>query len=479
MQSHAALVPESGPTERHSLLTVIRAVIVWSVWTTATIGVLLYVRHCGRNLPMLEDLMFVPVMTGHPLDLKWVAAQQHEHRMVIPKLILAGLLRAIPDFRCGLYLNAAVMSAAAASMILQIRRLRGALRIADVVLPLSILSIGQCECFLIGFALNLVLTAWISCELIGVTNRTTTSPCWWTCLQVGSFLVLLPLCGGSGIALVPPVVLWLVVYVACGWWSGRDPGPSGRAVGIVMLMMASSVATWYLVGYARPAHIPPAPSFSAVCHTMLQALSLVVSPSRWGYWYVAGCTVLVLTAATILKLSVVAWRMPLERPRALGLCAMMVALLGVAATVGFSRSGLGQEMGLASRYMTILTPLLYALYVAWLLYGSPAARHAFQIGLLVVVCAGLPAQITLARDLGFARRDFFVQIENGLKNGVPTSRLLDLACPILHPDRAALYGSFKLLEQAQVGDFRFLVDDGLTAEDRGLAAKLDASTIVR
>ena len=226
-------------------LAVARVLIVWSVWATATFTAISYIGKHGRNLPIWEDLYVVPAMTGHqPMSLQWAATQHNEHRMVVPKLILAGLLRTIPDFRSGLYLNAALMSAAAASMLMLVRRLRGSTRLVDTVLPLSILNIGQAECFLIGFALNLVMTAWISCELIGVVSRTTRSPSWWSCLQAGGFVVLLPLCGGSGIALLPPIVVWLAGYVACGWWSNRDPGPSARVLGVTLLMMTAAIVTW-------------------------------------------------------------------------------------------------------------------------------------------------------------------------------------------------------------------------------------------
>lgn len=294
-----------------------RAVIVWSVWVATTYTAVSYVQQYGRNMPYWEDLCIVPVMTGiEPISFQWAATQLNEHRLVIPKLIFGALLRTVPDFRGGLYLNVAMMSSAAAWMIIVARRLRGSSHLADAVIPMLILNIGQCECFLLGMCMNLVITACISCATIGVASRTTCSESWWPCLQVGGFLVLLPLCGGSGLALLPPITAWLAGYVACGWWSGRDPGPLGRLLGIGLLMMTSAVVTWYLVGYQRPAHIPAAPSISAVWTTTLQSLSLTINPSRSGYWVAAGFAVILLTVATTLRLAVVAWSTPLERPRA-------------------------------------------------------------------------------------------------------------------------------------------------------------------
>jgi hypothetical protein len=121
---------------------------------------------------VLNDVNLVAVMTGHvPLSVQWAATQYNGHRAVIPKLALAGFLRLIPDFRVGLYLNAAVLSAAAASAIVLVRRLRGCSRVVDSLLPLAILNLGQCECLLVGFALNLMMGSWISWGLISIVAR--------------------------------------------------------------------------------------------------------------------------------------------------------------------------------------------------------------------------------------------------------------------------------------------------------------------
>jgi hypothetical protein len=228
------------------------SIVVWSAWAIVTLAAILYIRHYARNIPYWDDFTFVPVMTGHqPLSLHWLWSQDKEHRPAIPKAILATLYRAIPDFRAGLYLNAGMLSAASASMILLARRLRGCSSVTDAVLPLSILNIGQVECFLISFALNLILTALISYELIVAMCRTSQSPGWWPTLLVGGLLVLLPLCAGSGMAMVPPLILWLAGYVAWGWWSGRDPGTGARALGIALLLTTLVVIACYLTRQSR------------------------------------------------------------------------------------------------------------------------------------------------------------------------------------------------------------------------------------
>ena len=306
-------LPESERSGR--VRRIAGAALVWVVWASATLASISFIHRYARNVPFFDDLTVVSVMTGHePLSYKWASAQYNEHRNVIPRVLQVALLRVIPDFRAGLYLNAGLLSAAAASMIVLARRIRGRSSAADVVLPLSILTLGQCECLLVGFALNLVMTAWIAWGLIGVLSRSPHSPSWWTCLQVGVLLVLLPLCGGSGMAMLPPLALWLAGYVACGWWTDRDPGPSARTIGLVLLMTTSATVAWYLIGYARPTHIPHAPSWSAVCSTTLEVCGLVVSPVGWSYPSAAGLAVVLLAGGTVVLLAMTARKFPAERP---------------------------------------------------------------------------------------------------------------------------------------------------------------------
>jgi hypothetical protein len=476
MQEGDAVGSSPAPTGRLRARDVAGAVLIWTAWAYSTIAAISYIHRYARNMPYYDDLALVGVMTGHePLSFRWLTIQHNEHRPVIPKLILAVLLRTVPDFRAGLYLNVGVLSATAAWTILVVRRVRGRTRLVDAALPVAILNLGQCECLLIGFALNLVMTAWISWGLIATFSRASESPAWRPCLQVGLMLVLLPLCGGSGLIMMPPLVIWLAGYVACGWWSGRDFGPSTRRLGIGLLLASAAGVAWYLSGYQRPAYIPAAPSARAACLTMLQVLSLAISPIHWGwarpnlgfqwsYWRLGGLAVVLLSAFTVIRLAIAARRSAEERPRALGLIAMMTSLLGVAASVGLARSGLGPDAGLSSRYVTISMPLIGVVYFAWLLYGSTRARRAIHIGLLTLVCMGIPVQERYARAVGQGRRARYVQIECRLKSGVPTSRLLDLACRTLSPNRAELYECLKMLTAAQVGVFRYLVDDGLAVK---------------
>ena len=80
------------------------------------------------------------------MNVVWLWDQHNEHRPLISRLILAGLIRYVKnDFRTGLYFNVATLSVAAAMMLLLARRLRGSTSITDSVLPLTILTLSQTE----------------------------------------------------------------------------------------------------------------------------------------------------------------------------------------------------------------------------------------------------------------------------------------------------------------------------------------------
>jgi len=435
-------------------------ILVWAVWVTGTVALFLYVRHYARNIPYMDDWELVPVVTGHrSISLKWAWSQHNEHRAMLPRLILVSLFRWIArDFRTGLYLNAGLLSLAGALMIVLARRLRGHTRLTDAVLPFSILTLAQAEVLLIGFALNLVLTAWMSYALIAVLARASERPPWMSVIPISTSVVLLPLCGGSGLVMLPPLMLWLAGYLCWGWWSGRGPGGWARAFGLLSLMACSAIVALYLSDYVKPAHHPSAPSLGAIVRTSLEVLSLPLSSRTAGYWKTAAVTMVALVAVALIRLTAVAVRLPQERPRALGLAAVILSMMGVAISVGVSRSGFGPGAGLLSRYVSLATPLLSALYVTWLIYTPARPQRALQACLLLVVCLSVPGSLQKAKDRGDPARHCFRQMERSLRAGKPDSQILDLACPALYPHRQQAREMLEMLKSSGFGNFQHLDD---------------------
>ncbi|MGO9596803.1 MAG: hypothetical protein ACLP7Q_02150 [Isosphaeraceae bacterium] len=465
--SHEAVGHElPGHVRQFVVQNRIRLILVWAVWLVCTVVLILHVRHYARNIPYLDDWAMVPVITGHePNILKWAWAQHNEHRMLVPRLILAGLFRWVaPDFRTGMYFNAGLMSLAAASMILLAHRLRGHQRLTDAVLPLSILTLAQSEILLLNYTLVLVLSTWLAFQLISVLGRATERPPWMTVIPFGIALVMLPLCGGSGLVMLPPLVFWLAGYLCWGWWSGREPGGWARAFGISALMTCSAIIALYLSDYVRPPYHPLPPSFQAIVSTTLKFLSLSMISGATDYWIAASLAALVLVAAALIRLTLVAVRLPHERPRAFGLAAVILSMMGLAVSVGVSRSGLDPSMGFAGRYVTLAAPILSVLYVTWMIYTPARSQRALQTCLLLVVCLCVPSSVHRARMRDQPRLRFYRWVERSLKAGISDSQFLDMACPGLHPSRNLTAEYARMLRSSGFGDFKYLHDDQRDAQ---------------
>jgi hypothetical protein len=455
----------SGP--RDSLRIRVRRrigpILPWIVWALMTVVLILYVRQFTRNVPYMDDMALVGMMTGkQPVNLDWLWSQHNEHRPVVSRLILTGLTRFVQnDFRTGLYFNAGVLSALGAMMLLLVRRLRGSNRVTDCVIPLAILNIGQTESMTIAFALNLVLTAWISYELVAMVVLSDRRPAWSLTLRFGLCLVVLPLSGGSGLVMVPPLVLWLLGYLCFNWWSdeGRGPGGVPRAIGMGLLMSCSAIVALYFSGYVKPSHHPATPSIAAMASTTLECLSLVIYPNVGTYWKFAGLLVAFLVASTLVRLVIVGARTPSERPRSIGLIAIILSMLAIAAAVGVSRSGFGPGTGRATRYITLMTPLLMTMYIAWLLYVPSRAGRWLQAGLLVLFGLTVPGNTNYGLQIGERLRAAERRVERNLMAKLPASELIGRACPVLYPDPDIMYEQFKVLKAARFGRFTDLIDD--------------------
>jgi len=72
-------------------------------------------------------------LTGNEPDLSgWLWAQNNEHRIPLPKLILLGLFKMTKgDFRAGMFFNAIALGVLAIFMVLAARHLRGKTKFSD------------------------------------------------------------------------------------------------------------------------------------------------------------------------------------------------------------------------------------------------------------------------------------------------------------------------------------------------------------
>src|SRR5262245_27975661 len=88
------------------------AVFAWGVWAAMTVAVFAFVASFGnRHLPVLDEWPHI----GESLTPGWLWAQYHEHRLPLAKLLWLGILKLTDyNFRAGMYVQAALLSAMAA-----------------------------------------------------------------------------------------------------------------------------------------------------------------------------------------------------------------------------------------------------------------------------------------------------------------------------------------------------------------------------
>lgn len=125
----------------------LRPTFVWAVWVGMTVYAGLFIAWYGGRLPVRDDFFYDKIRINPSVppavDL-W--EQLNEHRLPLPKLVTWGVARAFSsNLKAQMGVDAALLSAAAAGLILSARGLRGETRFTDAFFPVVLLSVGQHE----------------------------------------------------------------------------------------------------------------------------------------------------------------------------------------------------------------------------------------------------------------------------------------------------------------------------------------------
>ena len=216
------------------------AAFVWGVWALMLAATFAFVWQYGPTVPMEDDWTIVPYLTrDQPVSLTWLWDQQNEHRIPLPKIVLLALYRITRcDFRAGMFFNVLALAGLAATLIAAARRLRGWTSYADAFFPLLLLHWGQCGNLLWSFEVQFVSSTVLAGILLSVIVRVTDRLTLAMVALAGACLLLLPLCGANGVALVPALALWFGYSGVTKWHSSRPNGPR-RSLGLLAFAAAS------------------------------------------------------------------------------------------------------------------------------------------------------------------------------------------------------------------------------------------------
>ena len=373
-----------------------KEVFVWSVWLVMLVIAFVSIAQYGRNIPLAEDWYFVQPLTGNEPDLaKWLWAQNNEHRIPLPRLILLVLLElAKGDFRVGMFFNSITLGVLAFSMILVARHLRGGrTSFADAFFPIALLHLGNWPNLVWSWQFTFVLPTALTCAvlLVIVIHQTLSTPS--TAVVAGTCLVLLPLCGANGLLFVPLLALWLIYSGVLNWYSVKTKGGrqwiSGFLIGSAVISLC--LTALYFVGYEHPSWNPPSPGLGATLKATAKFLALSFGPVAARSWYLSVIAVVgfLLVSGGLAVLGVLRHKC-LEKHRALGVLLFFGNIALFAIVMGWGRAGLIPTLGLPIRYVLFAVPALCTAFFVWELYGSPKLRTVAQMGLLVVMCLLLP-----------------------------------------------------------------------------------------
>ncbi|HET6572888.1 MAG TPA: hypothetical protein VFG68_04745 [Fimbriiglobus sp.] len=408
---------------------------VWAVLTVAGLG---FVLGFGHNVPWGDEWEFVPALTGHEPAGPWLWAQHNEHRLPLPRAVYLGLFRLTGDFRAGMVLQVLLLSALALGLLRYLAAVRERPAWSDVFVPVGLLNWGHVENFLMGYQLCFALVCVLACGMLTAARSMRT---YRAGLLVGGQLLLLEACGGSGLAFVPPVVVWLLARARR---AGRTQWKKGVDL-VVLAAAAVGYAAAYLAGYERPPHHPPAKLENAGLAALIagQYLSMSFGLAAAFVWPIVAVGVIGLAGWAAVRL---------VQTRTWGGLAVLAGALALAAMVGVGRSGFGDwQMGLWSRYGLLAWPVLFAAYLAFLGATDRFGKWV-QPALAAVTVGFLPFNIAAGWGWATSHDQSLTAFTQDVRAGVPAAELVEKHLTGTGQEARALRG-IPMLRAAGVGPF--------------------------
>ena len=144
------------------------------------------------------------------------------------ELIYLAEFRLTHDFRANMLVEVAMLAALALGLMRLAAQLRGRSDWPDLFFPISLLHLGHWENWLLGYQICFALFIVFVTGLVVVSIRTTRETAFRSGLLGGVLLLLAALTGGSGLALVPPVVAWLLYLAVIVRRTARESAGAGR-----------------------------------------------------------------------------------------------------------------------------------------------------------------------------------------------------------------------------------------------------------
>jgi hypothetical protein len=450
-------------------------IFVWGVWTAILFFALFTLYRYGRNIPVVEDWLLVPAITGNENIPDWLWRQNSEHRVPLPKLILFGLLKLTHgDFRVGAYFNILIVGAASALMISGLRHLRGGTtRIVDAFVPLTLLHMGHWE----NFSWSWQLTQTFACVLILLMILTTVLRPYFDNARSAIFgglgLVCLPLCGAPGMLASTFFGPWLT-YCTIRNHSLARKGTVPRWISMFLfscVLIAATLAIFYLRGLPVTGYFK-SPSFAFTLSIFFRFLGMSM-----GLAPVAPYTFILVVLLSIASLALIGYRFVRlekeEKPRAIALGMMLIAWIFFCFLTAAARAGLifsFPRVGPMSRYILMFSPIILIPFFVWELYGTSRLKVAIQTVLLTTAIILVPINYRFGSQWGAWYLQTYEKVRADIQQGesaiaIARTHKDDLA-HWYKPERLA--EQIKMLHDAKMTIFAHLPERSFAEASRSL-----------
>lgn len=399
-----------------------------------------------------DELANVARLTGEaPVTLDWLWEQHNEHRIPLPRLIYLGLAWLAGGWTGIVSLFGAIaMIAVTFGLTQMIQRLRGRNTLLDIFFPLTLLHFGHAENLIYPFQICFVLLP-ILVFVPLITSQGGTLRCWrlWA-LALCS--ICLPLIGGHGAIAGVSFGTWLVINGVLLWKA--NPQVKLPAIGSFSSgMLTFLLVALYLHGF-HGNHLGNSPSHLLTLRTAGNFFAVSVGPA--GGQSLDAFIAVILGGCTFVSILLLLREIfrPERRMVALGLGAIIAAVVVTGFAVGQSRAVLGANAGSAARYALLSAPLIVACYVCFALYLDRRFSEFAQFGLMLIVAGALVTNHTMGREQAFLRAEREKSLIAELKAGGDVDALMIKHNGIIYWDPAAASHAVKAMKKAKMGPFK-------------------------